>query len=36
MLARQAYEADDRKVLDATVNGKLKIFDKADYRTLFK
>jgi len=36
MLARQAYEADGRKVLDATVNGKLNIFDKADYRTLFR
>jgi hypothetical protein len=36
LLARQAYEADGRKVLDATVNGKLKIFDKTDYRTLFK
>jgi 6-hydroxymethylpterin diphosphokinase MptE-like len=35
-LARQAYEADGRKILDATVNGKLKIFDKVNYRQLFK
>jgi hypothetical protein len=35
-LARQAYEADGRKILDATINGKLKIFEKVNYRTLFK
>jgi len=34
-LARQAYEADNRKVLDATQNGKLRIFDKVNYDNLF-
>jgi hypothetical protein len=34
-LARQAYEADGRQVLDATVGGKLTIFPKADYLSLF-
>jgi hypothetical protein len=35
-LARQAYEASGRSVQDATVGGKLTIFPKVDYRTLFK
>ena len=34
-LARKAYEADDREVLDATIGGKLQIFKKADYDSLF-
>ncbi len=34
-LARRAYEADGRKVLDATVGGKLTVFEKAHYRDLF-
>ena len=34
-LARQAYEADGRQVLDATIGGKLTIFPKADYDSLF-
>ncbi len=34
-LARQAYEADGRQVLDATIGGKLTIFPKVDYSTLF-
>lgn len=34
-IARQAYEADGRKVLDATVDGKLQIFPKADFTSLF-
>jgi hypothetical protein len=34
-LARQAYTQAGRRVLDATVGGKLTIFDKVDYRTLF-
>jgi hypothetical protein len=34
-MARQAYEADGRKVIDATVGGKLTIFPKADYLSLF-
>jgi hypothetical protein len=35
-LAKQAFEADGRKVIDATVGGKLTIFPKADYNTLFE
>jgi hypothetical protein len=34
-LARQAYEANGRQVLDATIGGKLTIFPKADYLSLF-
>jgi len=34
-LARQAYEADGRQVLDATIGGKLTVFPKADYLSLF-
>jgi hypothetical protein len=33
-MARQAYEADGRQVLDATVGGKLTIFEKADYNSV--
>jgi hypothetical protein len=33
--ARQAYESAGRQVLDATVGGKLTIFPKADYNSLF-
>ena len=35
-LAQQAYTRAGRRVLDATVGGKLTIFEKADYDTLFK
>jgi len=35
-LARQAYEAAGRQILDATVGGKLTIFPKTDYLSLFK
>jgi hypothetical protein len=35
-LARQAYEADGRQVLDATIAGKLTVFPKVDYESLFK
>ena len=35
-LARKAYEADGREVLDATIGGKLTVFPKADYNGLFK
>lgn len=35
-MARQAYEADGRKVIDATVGGKLTVFPKIDYNKLFK
>jgi hypothetical protein len=35
-LARQAYEADGRQILDATIGGKLTIFPKTDYSSLFQ
>jgi hypothetical protein len=34
-MARQAYEADGRQVLDATIGGKLTVFPKVDYNSLF-
>jgi hypothetical protein len=34
-LARQVYEAADRQVLDATIGGKLAVFPKTDYLSLF-
>lgn len=34
-MARQAYEADGRQVLDATIGGQLTVFDKVDYNSLF-
>ncbi len=34
-MAREAYEKAGREVLDATVGGKLTIFPKADYESLF-
>ena len=34
-LARRTYEADGRTVLDATIGGKLKVFTKVDYNSLF-
>lgn len=34
-LARRAYEADGRSVVDATVGGKLQVFPKVDYQSLF-
>jgi hypothetical protein len=34
-LARQAYEAADRRVLDATLGGELAVFPKIDYESLF-
>ena len=34
-MARHAYEADGRQVLDATVGGKLQVFPKVEYETLF-
>lgn len=33
--ARDAYEAAGRDVLDATIDGKLTIFPKVDYNSLF-
>ena len=34
-MAKAAYEADGRQVLDATVGGKLTVFTKVDYASLF-
>jgi len=34
-MARQAYEAAGREVLDATVGGKLSVFPKVEYNSLF-
>jgi hypothetical protein len=35
-MAKAAYEADGREVLDATIGGKLMVFPKVDYNDLFK
>jgi hypothetical protein len=35
-LARRTYEADGRSVVDATVGGKLQVFPKVDYNSLFR
>ena len=35
-LAKQAYEQDGRRILDATVGGKLTIFPKVEFETLFQ
>jgi len=35
-MARKAYEKSGRQVLDATIDGKLTIFPKVDYETLFE
>jgi len=34
-MAKAAYEADGREVLDATIGGKLTVFQKIDYLSLF-
>jgi len=34
-IVRQAYEADSREVLDATIGGKLQVFKKIDYDSLW-
>lgn len=34
-MAKSAYESDGRRVLDATVGGKLQVFPKANYESLF-
>lgn len=34
-MAKAAFEEDGRRILDATVDGKLTVFDKADFQTLF-
>jgi hypothetical protein len=35
-LAKQAYETAGRKVVDATVGGKLSVFPKVEFNQLFK
>ena len=35
-MAREAYHGAGREVLDATVGGRLTVFPKADYNSLFK
>ena len=35
-LAREAYEKAGREVLDATIGGKLTVFRKTDYNSLFR
>ncbi len=34
-LAREAFENNGRKIFDATINGKLNVFEKIDYNGLF-
>ena len=34
-MAKQAFEADGRRIVDATIGGKLTVFPKVDYDTLF-
>lgn len=34
--AKQVFEADGRKIYNAGIGGKLEIFERVDYRTLFK
>ena len=34
-MAKKAFEEDNRRILDATVDGKLDIFEKVDYYNLF-
>jgi hypothetical protein len=34
-MAREAYKADGREIIDATTDGKLTIFPKVEYDSLF-
>jgi hypothetical protein len=34
-MAKQAFEADGRRIVDATIGGKLTVFPKVDYETIF-
>lgn len=34
-LARKVYESNDRKIYDATMNGKLEVFEKVNFYSLF-
>jgi hypothetical protein len=33
-IARKVFEADGRRIIDATVDGACTVFEKADYRAL--
>ncbi|MEJ2125840.1 MAG: hypothetical protein P8Y47_13870 [Alphaproteobacteria bacterium] len=35
-IARAEFEKDGRRIIDATLDGACTIFEKADYRTLFR
>ena len=35
-LAKYHFERDGREILDATVDGKLEVFRKVDYQSLFE
>lgn len=35
-MAREAFERDGRRIVDATIGGKLTIFPKVDYEALFR
>ncbi len=35
VMAREAYEASNRRILDATIGGKLDVFPKVNYMDLF-
>jgi len=34
-MAREGYASEGRRILDATVDGKLTVFPKIDYESLF-
>lgn len=34
-IAKESYESDGREIIDATIGGKLQIFPKVDYSSLF-
>jgi hypothetical protein len=33
--ARDVYQADGRKILNATIGGQLEVFERTDYYSLF-
>ena len=35
-VAKYQFESEDREIVDATIGGKLQVFRKVDYQTLFK
>ena len=34
-MAREAYKADGREIVDATIGGKLQVYPKVAYDSLF-